>query len=58
MNVHGIKRAVQVEFGFSDDEEEEKHYEEEKKEENAVLTKDNYRNLFPTLTQGNKLITA
>lgn len=40
---------MQVEFGFSDDEEVHNNYEEEKKD-NVVLTKDNYREVFPTLT--------
>jgi len=47
LNINGIRRAVQVEFGFSDDEGKD---EDEKREENIVLTKDNYREIFPTLT--------
>ena len=39
------KREVKIEFASYDDAE----HEEEKKEENTVLTKENYREIFPTL---------
>jgi hypothetical protein len=37
---------VKIEFGGSSDSEDER---EERKEENVELTKENYRDLFPTL---------
>jgi hypothetical protein len=38
---------VKLEFDYTDNDKE--SYEEEKKEENVKLTKDNYKDLFPTL---------
>ncbi|CDW74696.1 potential zinc ring finger protein [Stylonychia lemnae] len=58
-NVHGIRKEVRVEFGFSDDEDVDDRFQhEEEKKENAQLTKDNYREVFPTLTQSKKQIMA
>lgn len=47
--VHKEKREVRVEFGFSDEEDNNNDDEEEKKKENTVLTKENYKDLFPSL---------
>lgn len=48
---------MKVEFGFSDDEEEKyqrNNNQEEEKKENTVMTKENYKDLFPTLVSTSK----
>ncbi len=55
LHVHKERREMKIAFGFSDDEEENGNQEEEKKQLNTEITKENYRELFPTLGQANRL---
>jgi len=62
LNVHGQQMEVKLEFIRFDDEEDEQERgrrggrrdEEEKKEQNVQITKESYKDHFPTLAQTNK----